>query len=108
MRTGIVLSAVMSASAPVEPAASAFFASPGGVGVYVAAGQRAIRVDFESLEAGGTVTESDELAHTALLLARAAFCKHRAVVAPLFQVAEREWKDGKSSLGSSNCLVKGD
>jgi hypothetical protein len=82
----------MSVSAPVEPAVSAFFACAGGVAVYVAAGQRGIRVEFESLDADGAVVESDELAHAALSVAQTAFRRNRTALAPLFHVAERERK----------------
>jgi len=87
----------MSVSAPQEPAASAFFACPNGVAVYVPVRQRSVRVEFTSVDADGKTDSEDELATSAVLLARAAFRKHRDALASLFQVVESERSDPKQS-----------
>jgi hypothetical protein len=73
-----------------EPPASAFFASPDGVCVYIAIGQRAVRVEFTSLEAEGSVADADKDALAALAVARAAFAKCRSDLVPLFTLVEHE------------------
>jgi hypothetical protein len=79
-------------TAPVldEPSASAFFASPNGVCVYVTVAQRAIRVEFTAPDASGTVADSDRDALAALSVASAAFAKHRDQLAPLFALVASE------------------
>lgn len=80
----------MNGLAPEEPAASAFFACPHGVGVYVTVQHRSVRVEFASPEADGSAESEDAIAMGALVAARAAFRRHRDALAPLFQVAEEE------------------
>lgn len=73
-----------------EPPASAFFASPTGVCVYVTVAQRAIRVEFSAPDTAGTVADSDRDALAALDVASVAFVKHREQLAPLFELVASE------------------
>lgn len=72
------------------PPASAFFASRTGVGVYVAVHGRNVRVEFDSADSQGAVTESGSDGELALAGARSAFLQHRAALRALFLVSEQE------------------
>jgi hypothetical protein len=80
----------LNSSLPDEPPASAFFASPSGVCVYVTVAKRAIRVEFSEPDASGTVADSDRDALAALGLASAALARHREQLAPLFALVASE------------------
>src|SRR5688572_26834250 len=70
----------------IEPTAEAFFATATGVCVYVNVGTRAVRVQFESLDAPATVEgASDAGAEAALIAASEAFEKYKHQLRPLFE-----------------------
>jgi hypothetical protein len=75
---------------PSAPPASAFFASPIGVAVYITVGGRTIRVEFDSVESEGAVSEAGRDGAVALAVARRAFREHRAELSSLFTIAEQE------------------
>ena len=74
-----------------EPAVEAFFASRGGVCVYVRVEGHNFRVQFADREAHGTVSEGADgpAADKALKLARSALNKHADSLADLFDKVAR-------------------
>lgn len=67
-----------------------FFASRGGVCVYVTVRKRAVRVQFATPDAHGVVTDaSREDAEEAIHIARAALRQHAQSLAPLFDRVAR-------------------
>lgn len=75
---------------PSVPPASAFFASRIGVAVYVTVHGRTVRVEFDSTESPGSVTEPGRDGELALAAARRSFLEHRAELSALFLVSEQE------------------
>jgi len=77
-------------SSIAEPDAEAFFASRGGVCVYVKVDGRNFRVQFAAPEAHGIVSEGEgPAADKALKLARSALEKHAPALAGLFEKIAR-------------------
>ena len=85
----------------IEPAAEEFFASPGGVCVYVYVGGQAIRVQFDSPDgqavaqrapdAGAEQAGAEQAgAEQALAAATTARDKHKVLLAPLFELVAAE------------------
>jgi hypothetical protein len=75
----------------VEPTAEEFFASPGGVCVYVSMGGRVFRVEFDSPDVPGVVREATAVgAAEALAAATRALDKHRTQLQSLFERVARE------------------
>jgi hypothetical protein len=69
----------------VEPTAEEFFASAAGVCVYVNAGGRAFRVQFDSLDGAGLVQGMiNDSAVEALAVATTARDRYKSQLAPLF------------------------
>jgi hypothetical protein len=75
----------------VEPDVEAFFASRGGVCVYVKVQGHTFRVQFADPNAHGTVSEGADgpAAERALELARSALTKHSVALAGLFDQVAR-------------------
>jgi hypothetical protein len=70
----------------LEPAADEFFATSGGVCVYVNVHARAFRVQFATPDAPGSAGDTSAAgASEAIAVARAAFVKHREKLTPLFE-----------------------
>jgi hypothetical protein len=68
-----------------EPTAEEFFASAGGVCVYVNAGGRAFRVQFDSLDGAGFVQGmTDDGEAEALAVAKTALDRYKSQLEPLF------------------------
>jgi hypothetical protein len=79
-----------------EPSAADFFASPGGVCIYVTIGGRAFRVQFESPEGPPITSETTQPgADKAVAMASHAFAKHRVELTRLFEQVERERAERK-------------
>ena len=80
----------------IEPAAEEFFASPGGVCVYVYVGGQAIRVQFDSPDGQAVAQRAPDAgaeqagAEQALAAATTARDKHKVLLAPLFELVAAE------------------
>ena len=73
-----------------EPGAEAFFASRGGVCVYVKVHDHNFRVQFATVDAHGTVSPDEQRgADQALEVARAALREHRHALGDLFDKVAR-------------------
>lgn len=75
----------------IEPTLDEFFATATGVCVYVNVGRRAVRIQFESLDAPATVeSSSDRDTELALIAAGKVFEKYKHQLQPLFDQTARE------------------